>query len=119
MVLLLFRGRCLSSDVCGSWGGQGGTTSAGRCWLADDVINCSEWERGMRKVNRVKLRLGPSAGALALLLVVSVPVIADEPDEAEDRLEEVTVTARKTTEVVQQIPIAVAVLSPQVLEQAN
>jgi iron complex outermembrane receptor protein len=74
----------------------------------------------MRKVNRVKLRLGPSAGALALLLAVSVPAIAEEPEaEAEDRLEEVTVTARKTTEVVQQIPIAVAVLSPQVLQQAN
>ena len=71
----------------------------------------------MRKINRFKVCVS-SGCALAALLAVSVPAAAEMNDEGQG-LEEIIVTARKTTESAQRVPIAIAVLSPEALAQAN
>jgi iron complex outermembrane receptor protein len=71
----------------------------------------------MRKTYRVKLRASAMA-ALAVLTAVSVRVVAEVSDEGQG-LEEIIVTARKTSESAQRVPIAIAVLTPEALAQAN
>jgi iron complex outermembrane receptor protein len=72
----------------------------------------------MRKMNRIKLRIASSAVALAALIAVSVPAKADLSDD-DGKLDEIIVTARKTNESLQRVPIAVTVLTPEALSQAN
>ena len=71
----------------------------------------------MRKISSFKVRAS-SGCALAALITVSVPAAAEMNDEGQG-LEEIIVTARKTNESAQSIPISIAVLSPQALAQAN
>jgi iron complex outermembrane receptor protein len=66
------------------------------------------------------------ACALGMLIAFVIPATAEESaapasdaQALDGKLEEVIVTARKTSESVQKVPIAVAVLSPEVLTQAN
>src|ERR1700736_5642326 len=71
----------------------------------------------MQKITRFTLRAS-SVGALAALIAVSAPAVAEVTNEAQG-LEEIIVTARKTNESLQRVPIAVTVLTPEALDQAN
>jgi iron complex outermembrane receptor protein len=71
----------------------------------------------MRKTYRFKLRAS-SLVALAALIQVSVPAAAEVTDEAQG-LEEIIVTARKTNESLQRVPVAITALTPEALTEAN
>src|ERR1700736_6507385 len=74
---------------------------------------------GMRKTNRSEVHAS-SAVALAVLIAVSAPAIADvEVTEEGQGLQEIIVTARKTNESLQRVPIAITALTPEALTEAN
>jgi iron complex outermembrane recepter protein len=76
----------------------------------------------------LKLRVMSPAVALGALVAVATPAIALATETVETEaadtdgsgeIKEIIVTARKTNESVQRIPIAITVLSPEALTQAN
>src|ERR1700733_2726644 len=75
-----------------------------------------------RGFQRHLLRRLPLASAISAILVGGAPMVhAATPSDAAggDVLEEVTVTAQKVTENLQNVPISIETLSTQKLEQLN
>src|SRR3984957_12738509 len=70
-----------------------------------------------------KLRVMSPAAALGALVAVATPAIALETDALEtdgsNEIKEIIVTARKTNESLQRVPVAITVLTPEALTQAN
>jgi iron complex outermembrane recepter protein len=70
------------------------------------------------KLNRLKWRVTSCAVALEVLIALVAPAMALDTDEANE-IQEIIVTARKTSESAQRVPIAISVLTPEALSQAN
>lgn len=72
----------------------------------------------MKKNHR---RIASMAGVSALALSISAPTISAQESDQDDsrRLSTVTVTATQRTESIQDVPIAVTALNPEILERAG
>jgi iron complex outermembrane recepter protein len=65
------------------------------------------------------LRHLPLASAISAILAGGVPVAQAQTAQASDTLEEVTVTAQKVTENLQNVPVSIEAIGTQKLEQLN
>src|SRR3984957_5378279 len=72
-----------------------------------------------RHDHRSSLRRLPLASAISAILAGGVPVVQAQTAQNSDTLEEVTVTAQKVTENLQNVPISIEALGTQKLEQLN
>src|ERR1700722_1426026 len=72
-----------------------------------------------RHDHRSSLRRLPLASAISAILAGGVPVVQAQTAQNSDTLEEVTVTAQKVTENLQNVPISIEAISNQKLEQLN
>lgn len=73
-------------------------------------MNTSEGVRGKRSGARGRLSLHANAGAFGLLLGVASQAVA------QDRLEEVTVTATRTAESITRVPLSITALTPEQMD---
>ena len=74
-----------------------------------------------RGLPRFALRRLPLASAISAVLAGGAPLLhaADAPAPSGDTLEEVTVTAQKVTENLQNVPVSIETLNTEKLEQLN
>src|SRR6202789_3309759 len=81
-------------------------------------------QAGGRHIHRNLLRRLPLASAISALLAGGVPMVASQTPPAtqaasSETLEEVTVTAQKVTENLQNVPVSIETINTQKLEQLN
>jgi iron complex outermembrane receptor protein len=74
---------------------------------------------GGRPTQRRLLRQLPLASAISAILAGGAPMAQAQTAQATDTLEEVTVTAQKVTENLQNVPISIEAIGNQKLEQLN
>src|SRR5208282_2018793 len=72
-----------------------------------------------RVINRNLLRRLPLASAISAILAGGAPLVHAAGEAESNVLEEVTVTAQKVTENLQNVPVSIETLSTQKLEQLN
>jgi len=74
---------------------------------------------GPRGRHRDTLRRLPLASAISAILASGAPLVQAETPQSSDTLEEVTVTAQKVTENLQNVPVSIEAINTQKLEQLN